>query len=213
MRTDDLVAMLAREAGPAPSAAVGGRFAAALGVGAIGALALLAALLGVRPDLREATADPMFWVKLGYPALLLAAAFPTVCRLARPGKRAARVAALAGFPVAAIVLLAAGAFAAAAPEARAALVLGESWSECIVNVALLALPAFVAALWAMRGLAPTRPAVAGAFCGLLAGATGALAYALHCPEMAAPFLATWYTIGMVVPVAVGALLGPALLRW
>ncbi len=46
-----------------------------------------------------------------------------------------------------------------------------------------------------------------------AGGLGALAYTLHCPALAAPFLGLWYTIGIAIPAAAGALLGPALLRW
>jgi hypothetical protein len=38
-------------------------------------------------------------------------------------------------------------------------------------------------------------------------------YALHCPELAAPFIAIWYVIGMAAPVVLGAALGPRLLRW
>jgi len=48
---------------------------------------------------------------------------------------------------------------------------------------------------------------------LLAGALGALVYALHCPETATPFLAVWYVVGMAIPTALGAILGPRLLRW
>jgi hypothetical protein len=40
-----------------------------------------------------------------------------------------------------------------------------------------------------------------------------LAYALYCPEMAAPFVAIWYLLGMLIPAAAGAVLGPLLLRW
>jgi hypothetical protein len=65
----------------------------------------------------------------------------------------------------------------------------------------------------MKGLAPTRLALAGAAAGLLAGSAGALIYALHCPEMEAPFLAIWYLLGMLIPTAVGAAIGPRLLRW
>jgi len=65
----------------------------------------------------------------------------------------------------------------------------------------------------MRGLAPTRPAQAGGAAGLLAGAAGAAVYALHCPEMAAPFLGIWYVLGMAIPALLGAVLGPRLLRW
>jgi hypothetical protein len=31
--------------------------------------------------------------------------------------------------------------------------------------------------------------------------------------MAAPFLATWYVLGILIPAILGALLGPRLLRW
>jgi hypothetical protein len=62
-------------------------------------------------------------------------------------------------------------------------------------------------------MAPTRLRLAGAAGGLAAGAAGALVYTLHCPELAAPFLASWYVLGMLIPTAAGALLGPRLLRW
>ena len=47
----------------------------------------------------------------------------------------------------------------------------------------------------------------------LAGAIGALVYCLHCPELAPPFLGFWYLLGMLIPAAAGAALGPRLLRW
>ena len=74
-------------------------------------------------------------------------------------------------------------------------------------------PVFAAAMVALRSLAPTRPAWAGAAAGALAGGAGAAVYALHCPELAAPFLAVWYVAGMGLPVLLGAVLGPRLLRW
>lgn len=101
----------------------------------------------------------------------------------------------------------------APPAQRAELIFGESWNACPLYVALLSAPVFVAVLWAMKGLAPTRLALAGAAAGLLAGAVGALVYALNCPEMEAPFLGVWYLLGMLIPTATGTLLGPRLLRW
>ena len=53
----------------------------------------------------------------------------------------------------------------------------------------------------------------GAAAGALAGGVGAAVYALHCPELSAPFIAVWYVSGIAVPVLVGALLGRRLLRW
>ena len=77
----------------------------------------------------------------------------------------------------------------------------------------LSLPLFASTLWALKGLAPTRLALAGASAGLLSGALGALVYSLHCPESAAPFLAVWYVLGIAIPTLAGALLGPRVLRW
>ena len=100
-----------------------------------------------------------------------------------------------------------------APAERLPLLLGSTWRTCPFNIAALSAPALAACLWALKGAAPTRLAWSGAGAGLLAGALGTLVYALHCPEMAAPFLAVWYLLGMAIPTAVGAALGPRLLRW
>jgi hypothetical protein len=98
-------------------------------------------------------------------------------------------------------------------ETRVALVLGRTWRTCSLNIALLSLPGLIALLVALRSLAPTRLPLAGAMAGLLAGAVGALAYCLRCQEHAVPFWATWYLLGMAIPMAVGALLGRRVLRW
>jgi hypothetical protein len=78
---------------------------------------------------------------------------------------------------------------------------------------MLSAPIFIAAFRVMKELAPTRPRLAGAASGLLAGATGATVYCLHCTEMSAPFLGVWYLLGMLIPAAVGAIAGHKLLRW
>lgn len=213
MKTDDLIAMLASGAGPAEPAASRQRYAVALGWGAFGTTLLMALLLGVRPDLAEAARLPMFWVKLAFPAALLAAVLLAALRLSRPGARLGHVPSAVAAPVLAMWLIATAALLAAAPADRAALLLGSSAASCPFTIALLSVPMFVAALWAMKGLAPTRLVLAGAASGLLSGAGGALVYALYCPEMAAPFVAIWYLLGMLIPAALGALLGPRLLRW
>ena len=110
-------------------------------------------------------------------------------------------------------LLAAFVLMQADPAQRAWLFFGETWTSCPFLVAMLSAPVFVAVLWAVRGLAPTQLRLAGSAAGFLSGATGALVYCLHCPELAAPFPGFWYLLGMLIPTAVGALLGPRLLRW
>jgi len=213
METRDLVALLARDAEPVTRGVVGRRYVTVLVAGGAGAFALLLLFLGIRPDLAQAAGEPAFWVKLALPATLLAIGLVAAMRLARPGRRLEHAAVAWLVPLVAIWLLALASLLAAAPGARLALVLGETWAKCPWNIVMLSVPGFAAAFWAMRGLAPTRPALAGAFSGLVAGALGALVYCLHCPEMAPPFLGTWYVLGMALPALAGALAGPRLLRW
>jgi hypothetical protein len=213
MKTDELINMLASGAAPVESDAGVRRLAMALGWGLFGATLLMAVLLGVRHDLALALRMPMFWMKFGVPVLAALAALQLARRLGLPGTGPGRAPML----LAALLLLAwAGAalmLMRASAEAWAPMLFGTTWKTCPFNIAMLSSPIFIAAFWAMRGMAPTRPAQAGAAAGLLAGAAGAAVYALHCPEMAAPFLGVWYVLGIAIPALLGAALGPRLLRW
>jgi hypothetical protein len=213
MKTDELVTMLATNVGAVEADTTARRYVTALGWGAFGATLLMAILLGVRPDIEAAARLPMFWIKLAFPASVALASLFAASRLSRPGAPLGRAPAALAASVVAMWLLALYVLLGAAPPERAALVMGSTWEYCLADVPKLAVPVLVATLWAMKGLAPTRLALAGAAAGLLAGAIGALAYALHCPEMEAPFLAVWYVAGMLIPAAAGALLGPFVLRW
>lgn len=213
MRTDELVSLLATGAGAVQPAGARYRFAIAMGWGAFAATLLMAIMLGVRPDLAEAALLPMFWAKLGYAGALTAASLVAAMRLSRPGVALAGVPGALAATVLAMWALAALAFARAAPAQWPELLFGRTWQSCPFLIAVLSLPVFVAVLWAMKGLAPTRLPLAGAAAGLLAGATGALIYALHCPELEAPFLGAWYLLGMLIPATAGLLIGPRLLRW
>lgn len=213
MNTDELVAALARNAAPVATGAAPRRLATAAAAGMALALPMVIWLLGLNPLLADLTGAPMFWVKLGFVATLFGGALVAVLRLARPGVRLARAPLAIALPVILMWVLAAHALLVAGPDERSALVFGTSARACPWNIALLALPTFVATLWALKGLAPTRLRLAGAAAGLLAGTAGALVYVLHCPELAAPFLGLWYLIGMLLPAAVGAAIGPRVLRW
>ena len=213
MKTAELIAMLASSADPVEPGALRRRYAMALGWGAFGSTLLMALAFGVRADLADALRLPMFWVKLVFPAALFAGALLAALRLSRPGARLGLAPAAVAAPVLAMWLLAAVALVGAPPAERGQLMLGFSWSSCSFTIALLSVPLFGASLWAMKGVAPIRHALAGGAAGMVAGAGGALAYALYCPEMAAPFIAIWYLLGMLIPAVLGALIGPRLLRW
>jgi hypothetical protein len=213
MKTDDLVSLLATGTEVVDFRAPARRSIVAIVGGALVATALMALWLDVRPTLARDATLPMFWVKELFCVALAATGLFAVARLSRPGAALGRLESLAGAPILAMWLLAAVVLAAAEPEDRTALIQGVSWAECPYNIAVLSVPVFAAIVWAMRGFAPTQLRRAGAAAGFAAGAIGALAYTLHCPELDAPFLAIWYVAGVLIPTIVGAIAGPRLLRW
>lgn len=213
MKTDDLIAMLATGVTPAPCGAARQRFQTALLLGGLGALTLMLLGYGLRPDLASAARLPMFWLKLAFPLALAIPALVLTARLSHPGMRPGRVWVALLVPWLLLSGLAAEVLLSAPPEQRLALALGQTWLSCAFNIALVSMPVMVGVLWAMKGLAPTQLRLAGACAGLLSAAVGTMAYALHCPEMQAPFLAIWYVLGLAIPAALGALLGPRVLHW
>ncbi|WP_229260387.1 DUF1109 domain-containing protein [Duganella alba] len=181
--------------------------------GLLACVVLMLALLGVRPDLAQAAALPAFWLKVVFAAALAAAGWTAVKRLAVPGVRTARLPLYLAAPVLAVWLAAAALLWQTSPEFRAALFWGRTWRYCPFLIALLSLPMLAAALHIMRGLAPTRLRLAGAAAGFAAGASAALVYCLHCPEMSAVFVGSWYLLGILIASAIGALAGPRALAW
>ncbi len=214
MRTDDLVAMLATGDVAVPRRSASRRIGLAVLAGLpVSFLILFFEYDGFRRDIVQAMFWPMFWVKVLFPLCIAGAGFVAVQRLARPGVAAGRAWVGAAMPVLGIWVLAVVAWFAAPMEQRMPSLMGQSWQICAFSISLMALPVFVTTLLALKGLAPTRPVVAGAAAGALAGGVGAAVYALHCAELTAPFLAVWYVSGIAVPVLMGALVGPRLLRW
>ena len=213
MKTDDLMVMLATGVDAVDVKTPLRRYLIAVSCSTLVALLVMAIWLGVRPTLIGDLDLPMFWAKAGFCLALVASGLLAVTRLGRPGVGLARVPALLAVPLLAMWGLAVPDLLAASPGSRTTLMRGISWTVCPYYIAGLSAPIFVAIVWAMKGMAPTRLRLAGAAAGFASGATGALVYTLHCPELAAPFLGIWYVLGMLIPTAIGALLGPRLLCW
>lgn len=211
MKTEQLVELLARRAGPAPRHAVERRIAMAASLGAVASAAGAIGALGLNAGLADM--GSALAVKMAYVVALMLSAAWFVDRTARPGTPWRRALWSVAAVVIAMALLAFTVWTQAAEAQRLDLLLGRSWASCPWRVATLSVPALAAALWALRGLAPTRPRWAGFAAGLLAGSLGALGYALYCPELSPLFVLVWYTAGVLIPAALGALLGPSLLRW
>jgi hypothetical protein len=213
MKTDELIDLLAAGTEAIDPRAPARRAAVALGAGLLPAVAFTVGVLGLEPDLAAETHLPMFWVREAFCGALGVAGAMAVARLARPGRRLGAVPLGMLAPLLLMALLASLVLLSASPAARMDLLLGRTAAVCPFLIALVSVPLLAAFLAILRGLAPTRLGWAGAAAGAAAGALGALVYTLHCPELAAPFLATWYVLGIAIPTCAGALLGPRVLRW
>lgn len=212
MNTDDLITMLASgDTRPPPMPLR--RILVWLALSMLASFALMALFLGVRSNLPQVLALPAFWMKFIFTLALACIGWRLTARLSLPGSRAGFIAALLALPLLVLWGIAAVSLMTAAPGERGELFWGSTWRVCPFLIAALSLPVLFAALRAMRELAPTRLRIAGAAAGLSAGAAAAAVYCLHCPELAAPFVGFWYVLGMLIPTAAGALLGPRVLRW
>ncbi len=213
MNTDDLIAQLSADVPRVRRHAVGWR----LGLGLAGGLLISAVVvvfaLGVRPDLSIAMHGFSFWMKWGYTISLSAAAIVVTAQLARPDSARLRWLWVLAIPVLLLSGVGLLELLRTPPGKWLAMWLGDSWMVCPWLVLALAAPIFVGLLWSFRRMAPTRLRAAGAAAGLAAGAFAATVYCVHCPEVSAIFVLTWYSLGILLAASIGALIGPRLLRW
>ncbi|MGA7539658.1 MAG: DUF1109 domain-containing protein [Steroidobacteraceae bacterium] len=212
MRTADLIELLAGDATATPRGVVNRKLLAALIAGGLVTFAIVALWLRCQP-LLAAAQQPWFWMKAGYTGLLTLAGAIIVRRLSIPGARLGAAPLAAALVILAMLALGAGQIVATAPGARLALWLGQTWKVCSPLILLLAVPIYAFLIAALRALAPTRLTLTGTAAGFAAGALAAALYGLHCPEQAAAFAATWYTLGIAAATALGAITGRRLLRW
>jgi hypothetical protein len=213
MKTDDLVELLARDAGAVTPHQDTRRLALALGAGVPVSALLMLATLGINPVLNHYIELPAFWMKVAFAAVLSGISLIAVRRLSRPGVKPGKTLVALAMPILAMWIAALVVLVPASPAQRAEAFFGQTWAVCPFLVAMLSIPVFIGIVWAMKGLAPTRLRLSGAAAGFLAGALGALVYCVHCPELTAPFIGFWYLLGIAIPTCVGAVAGPRLLRW
>jgi hypothetical protein len=212
MKTQDLIALLAEDTAPVRPRRIAPRLLAVALLGALVSGLILFAWLGLRP-MQPAMHSPSFWMKAGYTVLIATAGLLTTARLARPGGRLGAALGLAAVAAAWLAVLATLETLRTPMPGMAHLWLGWTWYICPFRILALATPVFVAVLWWMRAMAPTRLALAGAAAGLFAGGVGATVYGLYCEETAAAFVVVWYSLGMAACAALGAVIGARLLRW
>lgn len=175
--------------------------------------ALFLAKLGMRDDFMSALGNPFFDLKFAVTLALAGAAIAISLHLSRPEASLGRWAWLLAIPVG---LLGIGMMGDMMMQQRASWstrLIGSNSRVCLTAIPLLSLPLLAAALLALRHGAPSRPALTGAFAGLLSAGLAATLYASHCTDDSPMFVATWYTIAIVIVAAIGALAGSRVLKY
>ncbi|MET0308929.1 MAG: DUF1109 domain-containing protein [Sphingomonas sp.] len=213
MNTDDLITSLSSDVPPVRRGTVGRRILFGMVAGGLVSIALVAGMMGVRPDLGKAMHGFPFWMKWTYTFSLAVGALAMAAQLARPETTRLRGLWLIAIPILLLASVGAMELIRTPPGEWLKMWLSYSWMQCPWRVLALAMPIFVGLLWSFRRLAPTRLRAAGATAGLAAGAFAATVYCLHCPEVSAIFVLTWYSLGILLATGLGALLGPRLMRW
>jgi hypothetical protein len=212
MDTNELIRALAADTRqPAPPLSSVWWGAAGLAIAL--AAAVFFAMLGLRPDIAAAAETPRFLFKFVVTITLAVSAFGLARALSRPGDTwrkampylAAAPALLAMAVVVELILL--------PPDTWSAKWVGTNSIVCLTFIPLIGIGPLAIFLWALCHGAPTRPALAGAAVGLLAGGIAATFYAAQCTDDSPLFVATWYTIAIAGLALVGAAGAQRFVRW
>lgn len=169
--------------------------------------------MGIRPDIATAVENPLFNLKFAVTISLALCAVALSLHLSRPEATLKGVVFLLAIPFG---LLAAGiGYEVMTPQrvSWTTRMIGSNSRMCLTAIPLLSLPLLAAALVALRHGAPSRPAVAGAFAGLLSAGLAATLYAAHCTDDSPLFVTLWYTLAIGLVTAVGALAGSRFLKF
>jgi hypothetical protein len=212
MDTNELIKVLAVDARPraAPLAATWwGAAAIAVAIAA----GVFFATIGPRPDIAEASGTLRFLFKFVVTAALAASAFGVARSLSRPGEDWRRALPLLAIAPVLMAIAVIAELIAVPPEAWQARAIGTNSMVCLFYIPVIGIGPLGVFLLVLRHGAPTRPAMAGAVAGLVAGGIAAIFYATHCTDDSPLFVAIWYTIAITGLALAGAAGASRLTRW
>ncbi len=169
--------------------------------------------IGVRPDINGVLGTARFLFKFFFSGGLALAATWFAVRASRPGARLAPAALALGVLALALAASVLAELVLVRPQEWATRMVGFNYLECLLTIPLLAIVPLSLMLIAMKRGAPQYPVLAGAACGLAAGAAAATAYAAHCTDDSPLFVAVWYVLAVAITASIGALIGGRTLRW
>lgn len=175
---------------------------------------VLLATIGLRPDLLQSLSSVVPFWKSGIFLIVGVGATLTLCRLGLPGRGTGIVgpalmllglSGLIGFGLGAV------AFSEHMDQLINAVNLGGR-GFCLVSITGLGITLMAAGAFVLRGMAYTRPNLAGWLLGTGSAAFAAAAYAWHCINDQPFYVAAWYTIPVVLLGLLGLGLGRRLFR-
>ena len=211
MRTEDLVALLAKDA---PVRWPLGRASLlAFVAGILFTATVFFTLVHPRQDVAQAAGTVRFLFKFVVTLTLTVTSMGLVVRIARPG---APLGIWRWLPIAAPILLFAAVIADLLATPKSTWMshwIGVNISQCLTLIPLMAIAPLICLFPALRQGAPENPGVAGAIAGLVSSGIAATFYASHCTDDSPLFVVTWYPLASALVVCSGYLAGSRLLRW
>lgn len=213
METDDLIKALAADFEQRRTVPLSRAWPLAVLLGAILAATVFFSTIGPRPDIALAAETPRFLFKFVLTVALVATVFAVVQALSRPGEGWRTVAPWLAAPTLLLCAAVVVELLVMPPETWSARLIGTNSRACLTFIPLIGLGPLVVFLLTLRYGAPTRPTLAGAAAGLLAGGLAATFYAAHCPDDSPLFLATWYPIAIFGLALIGAATARWFVRW
>lgn len=212
MKTDDLIKALNADAAHRTMPLAAAWWLAAALAAAVAA-AVFFSTIGPRPDFNAADHTVRFLLKFVFAGSLAVAAFGCVRALSSPGvsvrKRLPWLLVAPSMMAAAVITE----MIVIPHQDWAARLIGTNMKYCLMFIPMIGIGPLVLFIAALRYGAPTRPGLAGAMAGLLAGGLAATFYAAHCPDDSPLFVATWYTVAIAGLSVLGLLGGRLFIRW
>ncbi|WP_028745869.1 NrsF family protein [Rhizobium mesoamericanum] len=211
MKTDDLINLLTNDS--QVRVRFDRVFVSALTIGIMLSAVLLLVTIGIRKNMADAIETPRVIFKLCLTLLLAITATRLAFRIGKPGLSLRSATLMLLLPFVVLIGGIAMELLTVPQNAWATSMKGRFSIFCLFFVPVLSIAPLTAILYSVRQGAPENPGMAGAVAGLAAGGIAAAIYAWHCPDDSPLFLATWYSIGILLATATGFVLGRRILRW
>jgi len=213
MKTEQLIEMLSKNLEPVNPQNATPSLASAVVAGGAAAFWLMLNTVSLRGNLGARSSLAFLTLKLVFALLVVGIGLRFLSRAMHPGQDARKLLRLTLVPFVAVGIAAVGELGFGRSTLVPSITAGTDWVQCLSYIPVFSVVPWALLVWAVRRGAPTELTRTGAMTGLVAGAVGAAAYAFHCPDDSLPFIALWYGLSIAFCSAVGAVLGPRVLRW